>query len=133
MKRTSNPTADDILSFYFAVYLNVAFKNCRIGHWRKKNRIKTVSIDDDETSNKTKLALSVQDSTLEENLAEISDNPAIVKAINSLSDIEKKVLSLYVIEKYSLTEVSKLLDIEYGKLSYMFSKIKNIFKRSLTH
>ena len=133
MKRISDPTADDILSFCFAAYLNVAFKNCRIGYWRKKNRIKTVSIDDDEISSKTKMTLSVQDRTLEYSLAEISDNPTIVKAVNSLNDLEKKILSLHIIEKYSLIEISKLLNVEYGKLSYMFSKIKNTVKRSLTY
>jgi len=64
---------------------------------------------------------------LEYSLAEISNNPMIDKAINSLGDLEKKILLLYIIEKYSLTEILKLMDIEYSKLSYILSKIKNVF------
>jgi len=133
MKRISNPTTDDILCFCFSAYLNVAFKNCRIGYWRKQNRTKTVSIDSDETSNKTKIALSVQDDPLKYNLNEISDNPVIVNAINSLNDSEKKILSLHIIEKYSLVEVSELMNIEYGKMLRIFSKIKDSFRRSLLY
>ena len=131
MKRIENPTADDILYFCFSAYLNVAFRNCRIGYWRKQQRIKAVSIDDEEIENKTKTALSVCDETLIHNLDEISENPMIVNAISSLNNSEKRILSLHVIEKYSLLEISKLMNMKYKRVLYTFAKIKENFKRSL--
>ena len=131
MKRTENPTADDILYFCFSAYLNVAFRNCRTGYWRKQQRIKTVSIDDEKMDNKTELAVSVCDETLIHNLDEISENPIIVNVISSLSDSEKRILSLHIVEKYSLSEISELTNMKYKRVLYTFAKIKENFKRSL--
>ena len=131
MKRIENPTADDILYFCFSAYLNVAFRNGRIGYWRKQQRLKAVSIDDEEIENKTKTALSVCDETLIHNLDEISENPMIVNAISSLNNSEKRILSLHVIEKYSLSEISDLMNMKYKRVLYTFAKIKENFKRSL--
>ena len=116
MKRIENPTADDILYFCFSAYLNVAFRNCRIGYWRKQQRIKAVSVDEEEIDNKTKTALSVCDETLIHNLDEISDNPMIVNVISALNDFEKKILSLHVIEKYTLSEISELMNMKYKRV-----------------
>ena len=127
--KIKNPTSDDILSFQFAAYLNVAFRRCRIRHWKKTLRAKPVSIDGEEINHKTKIALSSCDKTLTNILDEISDNPVIVKAIKALSVREKQILKLHIFDKYSFAEIAELLNIKYTKIIYTFSKMKRELQR----
>ena len=128
--KIENPTVDEILSFQFAAYLNVSFRHCRIGYWRKQTKIQNVSIDNEDAGHKTKMALSMCDKTLTSLLTEISDSPIIVKTIESLSTQEKQILSLHILERYSLTEISELINMKHKKIYNIFSNIKDKFKGS---
>jgi DNA-directed RNA polymerase specialized sigma24 family protein len=126
LKHIENPTADETLQFRFAAYLNVAFRNCRIGHWRKWVKTKTISTDDERADPKI---LSMYDKPLEYDLLEVSDNPTIIGVIKNLDDNERKILSMHVIERYTFVEISRLMSMDYADVIRIFSKIKRKFRR----
>ena len=118
-------TENESIHYRFTAYVVRALRNCKNEYIGKQQLDQHLSLDEMMTQYNLDEALVNNEDTLElvlqkHALEEIISNDGLLKGILRLSDRERRVMNLYLVQKMKLQEVADFLGISYNSVKWTY-------------
>jgi RNA polymerase sigma-70 factor (ECF subfamily) len=118
-RRSFNP------QFRFSAWIKAIARNT-LADWVRKNKKIEISNEDSDES-----AAHFSGNNPETTLIEQVDRTRIRQAINTLTELQKKVIFMRMIQHLSYREISKFLNIKRGAVKSLVYRAKNALRKKL--
>lgn len=129
--------SDNIYKYKFTKYINTIIKNTSINYFKKQKYIKQkelelIELDNVSSSYKDDGTIFLCENTVShKKLEDLFSNEEHYKAMKSLTDRQKLVLYLTILEKLSFESIAEILNIDVVTVRTTLYKAKKAFNKNL--
>lgn len=129
--------SDNIYKYKFTKYINTIIKNTSINYFKKQKYIKQkelelIELDNVSLSYKDDGTIFLCENTVShKKLEDLFSNEEHYKAMKTLTDRQKLVLYLTILEKFSYESIAEMLNIDVVTVRTTLYKAKKTFKKNL--
>jgi len=103
----------------------------RLRWWKRRNRMSTVSMDDDRNGNGKGICIPDSAPSPYQSLASKEEELAIQQALGHLSRDHRSIVVLRDIEGFSYIEIAEILDVSVGTVKSRLARARSDMKKSL--